>query len=86
MIPRYKHDCKACVYVGQYQEYDLYACPQYSLPTIIARYSSEGSHYLSADVSVALLAQSEGGEALRLGLRKAVDRGLVEVKMRWKHG
>ncbi len=54
--PFYEHDCKSCVFLGglidivdQYR-YDLYFCPQVSLtniPTVIARFGSEGPHYTS---------------------------------------
>lgn len=48
MKPRFDHDCSACIFLGQYQEYDLYFCP--AEPTIIARYSSEGGDYGSGIV------------------------------------
>jgi hypothetical protein len=41
--PRFEHDCKACVYLGQFKEYDLYFCP--GEPTVICRYSSEEGDY-----------------------------------------
>ena len=43
MEPRYIHDCDACVFLGQYKEYDLYYCP--SEPTVICRESSEPGDY-----------------------------------------
>jgi hypothetical protein len=43
--PRYDHDCDACVYLGQYEQYDLYYCP--GEPTIVCRYSSDGPDYRS---------------------------------------
>ena len=46
MAPRYQHDdCDACVYLGQFNEYDLYYCP--GEPTVIARASSNGPDYFS---------------------------------------
>ncbi len=47
-IPRYEHDCTACVFLGQYNEYDLYFCPHE--PTLIARRSSEDGDYRSGIV------------------------------------
>ncbi len=44
---RYQHDCTACVYLGHFEEYDLYVCPQGGIPTVIARFSSEGPDYQS---------------------------------------
>jgi hypothetical protein len=47
--PRYKHDCSACKFLGEYYEYDLYWCPQSAAnrPTVIARYGDEGWKYSS---------------------------------------
>lgn len=45
MKPRFQHDCGACVFLGHYEEHDLYYCP--GEPTVIARYSSEGPGYKS---------------------------------------
>lgn len=46
--PRYKHDCKRCVFLGRHERYDLYFCDQGGgLPTVIARYSSDGPDYIS---------------------------------------
>ena len=49
--PEYKHDCDNCTYLGFEKKdgkmVDLYFCPQHTLPTIIARYSSEASDYIS---------------------------------------
>lgn len=42
---RYDHDCSDCIFLGQYEHYDLYFCP--NEPTIVARYSSEGRDYCS---------------------------------------
>jgi hypothetical protein len=42
---RYKHDCKKCIYLGDYLEYDLYFCEKE--PTVIARYGNEGEEYIS---------------------------------------
>ena len=47
MKARYKHDCKACTYLGQLREFDIYACPQAGNPTIVARFSSKGPDYFS---------------------------------------
>lgn len=47
MEPRYQHDCAMCVYLGQYNEYDLYYCAQAGVPTVIARYGNKGPEYTS---------------------------------------
>jgi len=49
--PEYKHDCDNCTYLGFEKKdgkmVDLYFCPQHKVPTIIARYSSDGPDYIS---------------------------------------
>jgi len=46
--PKYKHDCRVCVFLGRYKEFDLYYCTQGGkADTILARYSDEGPDYLS---------------------------------------
>ena len=51
--PQFKHDCNDCKFLGQYTtpgwvKCDLYFCPQGGrIPTVIARYSDEGSDYNS---------------------------------------
>lgn len=54
MKSTYKHDCKRCTFLGTHEEIagylhaDLYFCNQlHKLPTVIARYSDEGSDYTS---------------------------------------
>jgi len=51
MKAKYKHDCKECKFLGQYEFkseiYDLYFCEQDGLPTIIARYGDDGPEYIS---------------------------------------
>jgi len=48
MICRYQHDCSACTFLGQHNDADLYFCSQGGkFPTVIARYSDEGSDYQS---------------------------------------
>ena len=45
--PRYQHDCDNCRYLGEYNEYDLYYCPQGGYPTVLARYGNQGEEYTS---------------------------------------
>lgn len=49
--PIYQHDCDCCTFLGnaqdEYGEYDLYHHFNGDNSTIIARYSSEGSNYIS---------------------------------------
>ena len=45
--PRYTHDCSACIFLGAYNEYDLYFCYQGGNKTVIARYGLNGTDYHS---------------------------------------
>lgn len=48
LAARYQHDCSRCLYLGQFEEYDLYYCEQViGGQTVLARYGNEGSEYLS---------------------------------------
>jgi hypothetical protein len=71
--PRYEHDCSDCVYLGQFNKYDLYFCPRE--PTIIARYSNEGSEYTSGIVFGITSDEVRPGEAHPL--RECLIRALM---------
>lgn len=43
--PHFQHDCEECVYIGHYDEHDLYRCPQMGMPTIVARFGDDGPDY-----------------------------------------
>lgn len=62
--PVWKHDCKACEYLGGYdigpRLYDLYICRSDKLDVVISRVSSEPSDYYSMDVDDRLLHHSKG--------------------------
>ena len=45
--PTFQHHCETCLYLGTYGAHDLYFCPQGALPTVIARFGSEGPEYCS---------------------------------------
>ena len=46
--PCYEHNCSACVFLGRYGTYDLYACvPKEKMTTVVARYDNEPSEYSS---------------------------------------
>ena len=67
--PRYEHDCDDCVFLGQYEIYDLYFCP--GEPTVIARTGPEGE-YQSGMMFVGV------SEPLTEAYDRAVKRGLAE--------
>ena len=42
--PMHKHDCDNCTFLGNFNEYDLYHCPQCGMPTLIARCGEKGEY------------------------------------------
>lgn len=73
MKPRYKHDCSQCIFLGYYQQYDLYFCRHtyYLIPTVIARFSSEPEDYTSG------LGLAKHNPALKEALRLAKEKELI---------
>jgi hypothetical protein len=45
--PRYAHSCRHCTFLGCFEEYDLYFCPQTGYPTLLARFGNNGPAYTS---------------------------------------
>lgn len=46
--PTFKHDCDACIYLGHFEDHDLYYCgADGGMPTVIARWSGSGPEYAS---------------------------------------
>ena len=76
MTPRYEHDCERCHFLGRHKQYDLYYCDYGRDPTLLARYDSYGSSYLSG-LHFATLCEPL---AIALDLAKAQD--LVPLKRR----
>ena len=68
---RYGHDCNECTFLGQFNEYDLYFCPQGTRPTVIARWSSNGPDYISGMALVII------SPVLAEAYNRAKDLGLV---------
>lgn len=46
-MPQFEHDCDECTFVGHYKGIDIYTCPQNTMPTVVARYGSDGPEYTS---------------------------------------
>lgn len=68
----YRHDCSRCTALGSWSDglrfYDLYYCAK-SIPTLIARYGSEGSEYISGmGMPVLPIVEAE---------RRARERGIL---------
>lgn len=47
--PMWEHDCDCCVYLGTFNNADLYFCPR-GIPTVISRFSSDGPDYCSGEL------------------------------------
>lgn len=77
--PEYVHDCADCTYLGRHYSdrqriSDLYVCKGL-MPTVIARFSDEGSDYTSGLCFVG------GVGELTEAHRRAVARGLLPAKV-----
>lgn len=68
-VPIYPHVCAACVYLGFYDERDLYFCPQVSIPTVLARFGPADQDYLSGTGS--------SDPVLKEAERRAREKGLL---------
>lgn len=65
----FRHDCEHCVFLGVFETADLYYClEQGDTPTVLARFSDEGSDYKSG----LMFAERDKhlGEALRLARQR----------------
>lgn len=72
-MPRYEHDCDQCVFLGEYDKYDLYHCSQgNTIDTVIARYGNDGPDYSSG-----LAGAYAGIEHLAEALRLAKAQGFI---------
>jgi hypothetical protein len=58
-IPRYKHDCDACKFIGNHLQYDVYHCSGILGGSVIARFGNKGSEYASAPLEIAKQVHSE---------------------------
>lgn len=75
IIERYDHDCESCVFLGPYQQFDLYYCGDLGrLSTVIARWSSDGPDYASG----MCFAVARTIEELAVALDRAVQMGLCD--------
>lgn len=64
-VPRFKHDCDQCTYLGCYKLRDLYACNKTGYLTFITRYGSEPQDYTSILYSLAVYQDEYSAEAQR---------------------
>src|SRR3990167_2809320 len=78
--PKYQHDCDECVFLGTFQneqDTDLYWCGEKKgiLPTVIARFSDEGSDYASG-MCFGRIHANEPSSSIGEAYRRAIARGL----------
>ena len=76
MEARFQHDCSKCVFLGQYNEFDLYVCPGGGHSTVIARFGDDGPEYQSGMAFVGVL------DELTEAARRAVAKGLLDPSIR----
>lgn len=78
--PQFTHDCSNCQFLGQDKEHDYYYCNS-RLPTVIARFGSEGSEYASGMESAIHLENEKGYHDYPLvkALKLARKKNLVPV-------
>ena len=68
--PKWEHDCEHCVFLGQYNQYDLYF---HNRPTtIIARFGNDGPEYHSG------LHMANYYPELAVAKERAIERGLLQ--------
>lgn len=70
---KFIHDCDNCVFLGQYEEYDLYFCNNNN-PTVIARYGDNGEDYTSG----LSFAKPDISKPLYEAKLKAIKMGLLK--------
>ena len=68
--PLYEHDCDDCVFLGSFQNADLYYHEGRIETTVIARYSSDGPDYSSG------LCFCKTNPKLAEAKRRAIERGI----------
>ena len=86
--PEHDHDCLRCKYLGHVvignERQDLWFCSSSSIPTLIARWGSEGSQYSSGlTFGVSDFAYHDYNAPLAQALMRAVALGLISMDNRW---
>jgi len=100
VLPRFKHECTSCKFLGQYyyhedpngrQEYDLYVCGGVT-PTVIARFSDYPPDYMSSGIHAGLISNNVNGinptYPLSVALNRAIYEGYLKIsatsKLKWE--
>ena len=79
--PKYQHDCVDCIFLGNYNEYDLYYCNKSNL-TVIARFGDDSPDYLSGMIfAITGLYKNppECEDPLTEALKRALRNNLVKI-------
>jgi len=78
LAARYPHHCERCTYLGQFERWDLYHCPQHPPypPTLVARWAQHPADYDTWNPTLAgepleqpFIVAAERARAAGLGLR-----------------
>jgi hypothetical protein len=83
--PRYEHDCDGCMYLGNYEELDVYYCcgsDGISGGSVILRFGDEGWEYTSSPVSCALYSEpglSRGSDILKRVAGELLRKGYIKI-------
>lgn len=76
-ISRHEHDCDTCIFMGTFDEYDLYFCP--GSKSMIGRHGPEGE-YKSLSVSTYIRIRKAGmaskDDPLNECLERLIDMGI----------
>ena len=87
MTPLYDHDCDTCVFLGPFEEHDLYVCSHANkiIGTVIGRYGSSPSDYVS---NVDFAITGDMSRILNEALCRAEKIGfkLASKRRRWDEG
>jgi hypothetical protein len=54
MLPKFRHDCDRCTFLGHYAGHDVYTCahaPGNPNKSLLARYGDDGPEYYSNDLA-----------------------------------
>lgn len=70
-IALYDHDCAVCQFLGHFEDFDMYFCPQDGRPTVIVRDGNRPEHYRSG------LAFATQDMALAMAYVRAHQKGLI---------
>lgn len=72
--PQFEHDCDRCLFLGRYNNVDLYVCARSNIAdTVIARHSSEGSDYTSGLIFAHRNIIPDLSEAMERAIARGID-------------